>query len=418
MVIYCRRLKNLFLAVSVFASLLLVSKNAAAQVDAKKLFKANCKSCHFLSDRNSTGPGLAGISTRRPDKDWLVSWIKNPAEFAKTNTDAKKALDLTPNAMTSFAGVLKDEEIVALADYILSEPGEEVVAKDKGAAPGDANAVSQEPKGIDPLYFVIISIIVLLIAISVMNTIRRNLQNAVNTANGKPEEEKLTFGQWCSRNKKIVALILIALTCYGTRAGWNALMGIGVYTDYKPEQPIKFSHQVHAGNLGIACEYCHSGVLKSKTASVPSVNVCMNCHKGVSEGPLTGTAEIQKIYDAAGFNTATMAYDKPKKAIEWVKVHNLPDFVYFNHQQHYVVGKQDCANCHGDMTKTDVAKQVAPLTMVWCVDCHRKTEVPGLKDNPYYEELHKNLSALYKGKKDSLLTVEKMGGLECGKCHY
>lgn len=398
-------------------SAIFFSNSANAQIDAKKLYKANCKSCHFLSDRNSTGPGLSGVSSRRPDKDWLFNWVRNNTEFAKTNAEAKKALDLSPNSMTAFAGVLKDEEIKAIVDYIYSEPGEEVVAKDGSPSPTDGSEAPVE-KGIDPLYFLLISIFVLLIAINVLSTVRRNLQNAVNASQGLPEEERLTFGQWCSRNKRIVAVIAIVITCYGAKAGWDALMQVGIYTGYKPEQPIKFSHKVHAGNLGINCEYCHSGVLKSKTASVPSANVCMNCHKGVSEGPLTGTAEISKIYDAAGFNTQTMQYDKPQKPINWIKVHNLPDFVYFSHQQHYVVGKQDCANCHGDMTKTDVANQHAPLTMGWCVDCHRKTEVPGMKDNPYYEEMHKNLAKLYSGKKDSLLTVEKMGGLECGKCHY
>jgi hypothetical protein len=141
----------------------------------------------------------------------------------------------------------------------------------------------------------------------------------------------------------------------------------------------------------------------------------MNCHKGISKGPTTGTEEIAKIYEAAGWDPDKGAYTKPERPIQWVKVHNLPDFVFFSHQQHVKVGKQDCANCHGDLKTMTTAQQVKPLTMAWCIECHNKTEVPGMKDNPYYESLHKKLAEKYK---DQPITVAKMGGIECAKCHY
>jgi len=194
------------------------------------------------------------------------------------------------------------------------------------------------------------------------------------------------------------------------------MMDIGVYTGYKPEQPIKFSHKIHAGDNAINCQYCHSTVEKSRHAGIPSLNICMNCHKGIDHGPTTGTAEIAKIYEGIGWDPAKQTYDPTKaKGIKWVKVHNLQDFVFFSHQQHVKVGKLDCSNCHGEVRSMTVAQQVQPLTMGWCIDCHRKTEVAGMKDNPYYEELHKKLAEKYKGQK---ITVDKMGGIECAKCHY
>ena len=144
----------------------------------------------------------------------------------------------------------------------------------------------------------------------------------------------------------------------------------------------------------------------------------MNCHKGIQEGPTTGKTEIAKIYDAAGFDPSTGKYNDSKaNPLKWIKVYNLPDHVYFNHSQHVVVGKQDCANCHGDVKAMTTVEQKNPLTMKWCIECHRKTEV-AMEGNPYYDRLHKALKEKYKGQYDVKFTVEKIGGLECAKCHY
>lgn len=389
--------------------------NAFAQ-DGKSLYKTNCRSCHYLDDRMSTGPGFKGISTRHA-QDWALEWVRNNIEFAKTNPEAAATTKLTPNTMTAFAGVLKDDEIKAIIKYLWSEPGEAPVVKDGGPQPpGGGEPVTQG--GINPFYLTLIIIAILLILISALKAVRRNLQNTVNEKKGLPSMPELNWRQWCSANKRSVALIIIVVTCYGSKAGWDGMMGIGVYEGYKPSQPIKFSHKLHAGDNKIACEYCHSGVLKSKVAGVPSVNVCMNCHKGIDNGPVYGPTEIAKIYDAAGFDPKTKTYTKAPHALEWNKVHVLPDFVFFSHQQHVVAGKQECKSCHGDLTEMDVAKQVKPLTMGWCIECHNKTEVPGMKTNPYYEDLHKKLAEKYKNAADSTITVARMGGIECGKCHY
>jgi hypothetical protein len=219
---------------------------------------------------------------------------------------------------------------------------------------------------------------------------------------------------WMRTNKKIVALVLLVMVAMGSRAAWNGMMGIGVYEGYQPEQPIFFSHKIHAGQNGINCVYCHSGVEKSKISNIPSANVCMNCHKYIQEGAVTGKTEIAKIYAALDFDPATQTYGKNTKPIKWVKVHTLPDHVYFNHAQHVTVGKQECATCHGPIEQMDTVRQHSSLTMGWCIDCHRKTEVK-MEGNAYYNELHAKLAAKYKGQP---ITVDKMGGIECGKCHY
>lgn len=395
----------------------LINFNAASAQDAEKLFKQNCAVCHSLGKNKVVGPGLEGIGTRAPGGDaWLAKWIKNNVEVIKSgDAYAKKILaESNGAAMTTFTD-LKDEEIAALIVYIKNppKPKEEVA---QGPAGGAAKA---QEKGVNPLAILIGVIAFLVIIIGVLRGVSHSLKNIQNEKQGLPEEEAVgpwhEIKTWMGFHKRTVAVIILFIIGGLLSSGWYALKDIGVYTGYQPTQPIAFSHKVHAGDNAINCQYCHSGVEKSKTAGIPSANVCMNCHKGISKGPTTGTAEIAKIYEAAGYDPDKGEYTKPQKPIEWVKVHNLQDFVYFSHQQHVKVGKQDCATCHGDLKEMTTAKQVSPLTMGWCVDCHRKTEVPGMKDNPYYESLHKKLAEKYKGQ---TITVDKMGGIECGKCHY
>jgi Cytochrome c7 and related cytochrome c len=202
---------------------------------------------------------------------------------------------------------------------------------------------------------------------------------------------------------------------WGGVKGWNALAGIGIQQEYAPEQPIRFSHKLHAGQNGISCVYCHSGAEKSRHANIPSVSVCMNCHKYVQEGPQYGKEEIKKIYAALDYDPATQQYGNNPKPVKWIRVHNLPDLAYFNHSQHVKVGGIECQTCHGPVEEMEVVKQQSPLTMGWCINCHRTTEVK-MDGNAYYTELHDKLKKQYgPGAK---ITVDKIGGLECARCHY
>jgi hypothetical protein len=215
----------------------------------------------------------------------------------------------------------------------------------------------------------------------------------------------------------------------------QAAIGLGRQKDYQPDQPIYYSHKVHAGTNQISCLYCHTGAQIGKHANIPSVNVCMNCHMAINEyggekiyredgTEVNGTAEIQKLYKYAGYDpSVSKNWDalNSKKPIEWVRVHNLPDHVYFNHSQHVVAGKVACQTCHGPMQEMGVAKQYADLSMGWCINCHRESKVQfndakgnGNQFYSIYEKFHQDI----KNNKYDSVTVEMIGGTECQKCHY
>jgi hypothetical protein len=350
-----------------------------------------------------------------------MKWIRNNKEVIKSG-DAyavKLYADNGNKDMSTFAD-LSDADLKALIGYIKNPPAE---VKPQTIVPDGKNGALAD-QGVNPLGILLAIIAFLVIIIVVLRGVTHSLKNLNNEKHGLPEEEQLgpwkELKNWMNAHKRTVVVILLFILGGFLSAGWDALMGIGVYEGYHPAHPIAFSHKIHAGDNAINCQYCHSGVEKSKTAGIPTVNVCMNCHKGISKGPTTGTTEIAKIYEAAGFDPAKGEYTKPQKPIVWTKVHSLPDFVFFSHQQHVKVGKQDCANCHGEVKEMTTVQQVKPLTMGWCIDCHRKTEVPGMKDNPYYESLHKKLAEKFSKlpKEEQVITVAKMGGIECGKCHY
>lgn len=185
----------------------------------------------------------------------------------------------------------------------------------------------------------------------------------------------------------------------------NAL-ALGRSRDYSPAQPVKFSHAVHAGQNGTDCIYCHSFAPFSKTAGIPPVNVCMNCHLIVRKGTRSGLFEISKIIGS---------YDN-HKPIEWIKVHNLPDHVFFSHAQHVSAGKVDCAECHGNVKEMNVIKQVSDLSMGWCINCHRTRKLD-VQNNKFYSQYRDLAEKMKKGETDSV-TINMVGGTECMKCHY
>ena len=185
----------------------------------------------------------------------------------------------------------------------------------------------------------------------------------------------------------------------------NAL-ALGRSQGYSPVQPVKFSHAVHAGQNGTDCIYCHSAAPFSKTAGIPPVNVCMNCHLIVRNGTRSGVFEISKIISAF----------ENQKPIEWIKVHNLPDHVFFSHAQHVSAGGINCTECHGNVKEMNVIKQVSDLSMGWCINCHR-TRKPDIHNNMFYSQYTNLLEKLKTGGMDSV-TVAMVGGRECMKCHY
>jgi cytochrome c551/c552 len=390
------------LAVTVFAQ------------DGEALFKANCTSCHAINDK-VIGPALKNTHSKHSE-EWMVKWIKNSQAMVKAgDPDAVKLFnDNNKIVMTSFN--LKDDEIKAIIGYIKteSEKAPATVVSPTGPQPG------QEEKGKATWVYLVLAAFVLFLISGVLRRVQTHLAKAVRAKEGLPEPVKMTrwksFVHWSRNNKKLLAVILIVIFVWGNVKGWYSLKAIGVTTGYTPDQPIKYSHMLHAGDMKIACVYCHSGAEKGKVAGVPSANVCMNCHKFVKKGPTTGTEEIAKIYKALDYDPDKGTYGPNPKPIQWVRVHNLPDLAYFNHSQHVVVGKVECQTCHGDVQNTyTVAGQHSPLTMAWCIDCHRKTNVK-MAGNHYYDDYHQKLLAKYGN--DSLITVERIGGTECARCHY
>ncbi len=419
-------LKSLFGAVFLVFSF---SFGLTAQ-DGAKIFKQNCAVCHSLGDNKITGPGLKDVVGRvpKPADEWLTKWIKNNNKVIATGDAYAKKLVADnggTDAMSEFE-FLSDADLKSLVEYIKNPP---VEVKPGATVGGAGDAQQEEVKGgIDPLYLVLGAVVILAILIGALRSVRHSIKNNQNIAAGKPEEQEVSFmdevKEWMSGHRRLVGVIAIIILFLGVKSCWNACYDLGVYykwetqKGYKPEQPIKFSHKIHAGDNEIACQYCHNTVEKSRHAGIPSVNVCMNCHKGIDKTTNPGSEqEIAKIRSAAGFNPKTGAYDLPSNPIKWLRVYTLPDHVYFNHSQHVVVGKQECATCHGDLKKMTVAEQKNPLTMKWCIECHKKTEV-AMEGNPYYDRLHKALKEKYKGQYDVKFTVDKIGGLECAKCHY
>ncbi|MDQ3050306.1 MAG: c-type cytochrome [Bacteroidota bacterium] len=387
--------------------------NVHAQPDGAALFKSQCAQCHSTGSNKIIGPGLKDVHNRR-NEEWLIKWTKNSQAMIKSGDPYAVELynQYNKTAMPAFA--LADEEIKAIFVYVKAEGEAVVTAPGPGsAAPGAAAAEPGIP-------WVLLTIILLLLTLfAVLGKVKTGLERAVRSKDGIPEPQPVTSKQasknWIRGNKKLIAVILILMVFWGSVKGWNALAGIGITTNYAPEQPIKFSHKLHAGQNGISCVYCHSGAEKSRHANIPSPNVCMNCHKFVQTGPLHGTTEIAKIYAALDYNPDTQVYGPNPKPVQWIRVHNLPDLAYFNHAQHTAVGGIECQTCHGPVQEMEVVKQFSPLTMGWCIECHRDTEVKA-EGNAYYTELHENLQNKYGA--DAKLTVEKIGGLECARCHY
>ncbi|WP_300979996.1 c-type cytochrome [Sediminibacterium sp. Gen4] len=396
--------------------------NTVSAQDGKALFTTNCASCHQVH-KPSTGPALAGVEDRWPNKANLYAWIRNSAAFLKTGD--KYANDLynqwNKTAMNQFPN-LTDEEIGAIITYINSVPAPGAAGATGGAADPNAAAAAESD---NTLLFGILTLILAVVALILLQ-VNANLKKLADEREGHSPIEPVPF--W--RNKSYIAMITVILFVVGGYLTSKGAMALGRSKDYQPEQPIYYSHKVHAGINQINCQYCHTGVYQGKQATIPSVNVCMNCHMSINEyngekmytedgDEINGTAEIQKLYKYAGFEPGKPWDPSKAKPIEWVRIHNLPDHVYFNHSQHVKAGKVECQTCHGEIQKMGEVKQFSDLSMGWCINCHRETQVQ-FKDNGFYSIYEKYHQDLKSGKMDSTkgVTVEAIGGTECQKCHY
>lgn len=395
--------------------------SAATIAEGGKLFHANCASCHYITDQKLTGPGLKGVTERvpQPYQDWMLKWIRNNAAFRKSgDAYANKIYAENNNTqMTVFEGTLTDDQIKSIIAYLANPPQETAPAasNENGNQQG---APSANGTGENYTTILLLTLGALLILVYVLRTVRKSLISVANQKKGLPAQENMNFWQetrqWIRTHKVHFAVINIFLVAVFCVYGWEYLWGIDVTPGYHPSQPINFRHDIHAGVNGIACLYCHSGAEKGKVAGIPTLNVCMNCHKGIQGSNPEFQKEIAKIYYAVGWDPKKAAYTNPQHPVVWNRVHSLPDFAYFNHAQHVVVGKLDCKNCHGDVATFTTDKQFAPLTMGWCINCHRATPVQ-MAGNGYYAKLH---AALMKQDSSRKVTEAEMGGLECGKCHY
>lgn len=398
----------------------LLSVTASAQ-DGKALFQANCASCHNPL-KDATGPALQGVDQRVPSAEWLHKWVKNSASVIASGD--KYANDIyakwNKTAMTAFPN-LKDEEIDAIVTYVNS-------VKPAGpATPGAGTAA--EPESDNTWLYTIITLILALL-IFILTRVNKTLNRVANDKQGLPSKKETPLFK-SKVTIAITGILLLSLAGY-----WivNGAVNMGRQTNYMPKQPVFYSHKVHAGINQINCLYCHAGAEKSRQAMIPSTNVCMNCHKQVSEytgteklityegKEVNGTEEIQKLYAYAGWDPAKKDYKRDAKGnimaspIEWVKIHNLPDHVYFNHSQHVAVGKVQCQSCHGAIQEMDEVHQASDLSMGWCVNCHRQTQVQ-FKENDYYSIYQKYHDEIKSGKREGVTEAE-LGGTECQKCHY
>lgn len=418
----------------------------------EKLFKANCTACHAL-DKQVVGPPLKGIVAKVKEEagvgpDWLHKWIKNNKElrasgdkyaneiFEKFN---KTEMQLFPN--------LSDKDIDDILAFTTNPPAPEPAADTKkDATPTDAQAAPANSTTTSVVIISLLAIAALLVWILIKLRQLVKLGQSEDLA-GLNETRIKSFSEIYEKYHYVGKGLIAILALLATYGVWNWIMWIGVYKGYKPEQPIYFSHKIHAGEQKIDCQLCHSSAKYGKVSEIPSMNVCMNCHRTISEYGANDymepgkdkafyDGEIQKIYAATGWDPAKQQYTGKTQPVEWTRIHNMPDFVYFNHSQHVVAGEQAiinsfnkknpnnkidvvCKACHGKIDTMNVVQMANDFTMGWCIECHRTTEVDMNNgyNKEYFKNLHDKLKKQYP-KDGGKITVDAIGGLECGKCHY
>lgn len=380
--------------------------NAEVIAKGEKLFSANCTSCHAI-DAVVVGPALRGVDKRR-QIGWITNFVHNSQKVIASGD--QYAVDLynkfNKTQMTSFPQ-LTDDDVKSIVEYIKSVP-EPVKDSGKKEASSTTGTTGGEGTGNNPLVLglVIVTLILVLVTLIVfLRVISRYLKDReANLAEADREVVNQKYDVKKALTSKVFLTIVgVLFVGLSLKACWQGLFLVGVEQGYAPEQPIPFSHKLHAGDNKIDCNYCHTGVTKGKQANIPSLNICMNCHSQIKSGPRFKEAGIKILLD----------HYESNKPVKWIRIHNLPDLAYFNHSQHVKVGGIECKQCHGPVDTMEVVRQVSPLTMGWCIDCHRNTNIKG-KDNAYYDKLMQVHAK--KGSKE--IKVAEVGGLECSKCHY
>lgn len=424
---YDKHIKSYFLSLIIIISFSstsgLFAQDDAAVAAGKKLFNANCAACHKLNKR-AVGPALKGVSAKY-DKEWLYSWIKNSTAMVKSGDAQAVAIyeEYNGSVMTSFPQ-LSNEDIDNIISYTDSTPPAPVAA-----AGGQAVPVQASGAGVSNSIILVALALVFAILVVMLFLVQKTLMRIAKLSGVdiQPEAKPKRTPIWMAfvQNQFLVMTSVVLLLLSSAYFVYGYFMQVGVDQGYMPVQPIHYSHKIHAGANQIECKYCHSSARVSKHSGIPSLNVCMNCHQNIAE--YNGeedlengytkdfyTKEIKKLYAAVGWDEENQRYTGKTQPVKWVRIHNLPDFVYFNHAQHVQVGEIACQKCHGPVEEMEIMYQYSPLTMGWCINCHRETNVK-VESNEYYAKIHEALSKKYGVEK---LTVAQMGGLECGKCHY
>jgi len=408
------------LLVALLTPSLSVSQEADIQAG-KNLFNSNCAACHQLN-RKAVGPALRGV-TEKYDKEWLYKWIKNGTQMIKDGDPQAVAIweEYNRAVMTNYPQFSNQDidNILAYTDYVPPAPATVAAVQSESVSQGSDLSIN---------IILAVTIVVFTILIVMLFLVQRTLIKIANASGVKIEKEQKRnikpIWQVIAQNQFIVFIMVVGFLLSSAYFTYGYLMQIGIDQGYAPIQPIHYSHKIHAGANQIECKYCHSSARVSKHSGIPSLNVCMNCHQYIAE--YNGeedlengytkdfyTNEIKKLYSAVGWDEENQVYTGNTQPVKWVRIHNLPDFVYFNHAQHAQVAKIECQTCHGPVEEMEILYQYSPLTMGWCIDCHRESNVD--KDNEYYQKVHEELSKKYGVDK---LTVAQLGGIECAKCHY
>ncbi|WP_025741018.1 c-type cytochrome [Aquimarina pacifica] len=387
-------------------------------VKGEALFKSLCAACHKRY-KKMTGPALFGVADKY-DREWIYSWVKNSAAMIASGDSKAIAIyeEYNKTAMNAFPQ-LTNSDIDNILAYVMEPKAAPVTPV--GVVPVGTDSDSGVSLDI-VLGILVLVFLMLLVVLFLVNKTLRSFAEANNVT--LPDSDRLPIWKAFIQNQFLVLVTAILLLLASAYFVYGYFMQVGVDQGYAPIQPIHYSHKIHAGDNQIECKYCHSSARVSKHSGIPSLNVCMNCHKSISEvADATATAdyskefydgEIQKLYKAVGWDADSQSYTGETEPVKWVRIHNLPDFAYFNHSQHVSVAGVECQTCHGPVEEMEIMYQHAPLTMGWCINCHRETNVK-VADNEYYEKIHEELSKKYGVDQ---LTAAQMGGLECGKCHY